>query len=175
MRQVSKIRKYAPAELRAGIQLKPCGLRSARGFTLIELMVVVAIVAVLAGIAIPAYNKSVMKSNRATAKTALLDLAAREEKFYSLTNSYSSSPTDLYGAGATVTFPMNAPLSGQALYQIKFNSAYPITTASGSTPATYAIEAVPISGGPQASDACGTYYLNSAGQQGVSTSATSCW
>ncbi len=174
MHQVSKIREYASVELGAGIQRKPGGLRFVRGFTLIELMIVVAIIVVLAGIAIPAYNKSVMKSNRAAAKTALLDLAAREEKFYSLTNSYSATPTDLYGTGATITFPMNAPLSGQALYQIQFNSNYPITTASGTTPATYAIEAVPISGGPQASDPCGTFYLNSAGQQSVSGSG-SCW
>jgi type IV pilus assembly protein PilE len=174
MRQVSKIREFASAELKAGIRLRPGRLRSARGFTLIELMIVVTIVAVLAAIAIPAYNNSVMKSNRATAKTALLDLAAREEKWYSLTNSYSSTPSELYGSGTTITFPMNAPLSGQALYQIKFNSTYPITTASGSTPATYAIEAVPISGGPQASDPCGTFYLNSAGQQSVSGSG-SCW
>ncbi|MDR3481186.1 MAG: type IV pilin protein [Burkholderiaceae bacterium] len=172
MRQILKFREYASAERVGGIQFRPGGLLSARGFTLIELMVVVAIIAILAAIAIPSYTSSVQKSRRSAAKTALLDLATREEKFYSLNNAYSSTPSDLFGTGAA-PFPMNAPLTGQAFYQVSFNNTYPITTASGTSPATFAIQAVPINA--QANDQCGTFYLNSAGQESVSTTATSCW
>ena len=67
-----------------------------RGFTLVELMIVVVIVAILAGIAVPSYMSSVRKTRRADAKTALLDLAGREER-YLTTNpaGYSTVPADL--------------------------------------------------------------------------------
>ena len=63
------------------------------GFTLIELMVTVAIVAILSAIAYPAYTEYILKSRRTDAKNALLDLAARQERFYSLNNKYSIVPS----------------------------------------------------------------------------------
>ena len=59
------------------------------GFTLIELMVTVLIVSVLVAIAVPSYIDKVRKSRRTDAKTALLDLAGREERFYNTNNTYS--------------------------------------------------------------------------------------
>ena len=75
--------------------------RSAQGgFTLIELMIAVAIVGILVRLAYPAYTKSVMKSRRADAKTALLDLAAREERYLATANSYTNTATALgYNTG----------------------------------------------------------------------------
>ena len=55
--------------------------RRNRGFTLIELMVVVVIATILLGIAVPSYMSQVRQSRRTEAKTALLDLAGREERF----------------------------------------------------------------------------------------------
>jgi len=66
-----------------------------RGFTLIELMVVVVIVSILMAIAIPSYKNSIRKSRRTDAKTALLDLAGREERYNSTNGSYTNAAANL--------------------------------------------------------------------------------
>ena len=130
------------------------------GFTLIELMITVAIVAILASIAIPAYQGQVRKSRRTEAKTALLDLAGREERLFATTNAYSSSPAALgYGAGA---FPMTV---GNGYYTVS-------VVAAGGPPPTYTITATPQ--GSQAQDTtCATFAVNQNGQQTATTA--SCW
>ncbi|MDM0019954.1 type IV pilin protein [Variovorax saccharolyticus] len=60
----------------------------ARGFTLIELMIVVAVIAILAAIAYPAYTDSVVKGKRAQARTALLDLMQQQERYMTQNNTY---------------------------------------------------------------------------------------
>jgi len=64
-----------------------------RGVTLIELMVVIGIVGLLASIALPSYRAYVMRSNRTDAMTALLRLAAAQEKYYLQNNAYATTPT----------------------------------------------------------------------------------
>jgi type IV pilus assembly protein PilE len=59
-----------------------------RGFTLIELMVVVGIIGILAAIAYPSYNDSILKGRRAEGRTAVLDLMTQQEKFLTQTGSY---------------------------------------------------------------------------------------
>lgn len=66
-----------------------------QGFTLIELMIVVAIVALLAVIAYPSYRDQVIRANRTEARTLLLDAAARQERFFSNNNSYATTLADL--------------------------------------------------------------------------------
>ncbi len=61
-----------------------------KGFTLIELMIVVSIVAILASIAIPSYQQSVRKNCRNDAKNAILEIASLQEKYYFQSNQYSS-------------------------------------------------------------------------------------
>ena len=61
------------------------------GMTLIELMIVVAIVALLASIAVPSYRQYVLRANRTEATTALLQLAAAQEKFYLQNNTYAGN------------------------------------------------------------------------------------
>src|SRR5208283_4009558 len=63
--------------------------RRSAGITLIELIIVMVIVAIMASIAIPSYNSYVLKSHRTEAKTALLDLASMEERYFSTQNVYS--------------------------------------------------------------------------------------
>ena len=74
------------------------------GFTLIELMVTVAIVGILATIAATSYQSQVMRARRTDARNALLDLAGREEKLFSTTNVYTSIPATI-GLGSHGSFP----------------------------------------------------------------------
>jgi type IV pilus assembly protein PilE len=134
------------------------------GFSLIELMVTVAVVALLATIAVSSYSSQVQKSRRTEAKSALLDLAGREERLFSTTNSYSSD--ELFLGYATVSTPMTNMAFGNGYYQL---------TAVATT-STYTLTATAV--GNQANDAlCGNFTLNQLGVQGVTGTATvaSCW
>jgi type IV pilus assembly protein PilE len=136
------------------------------GFTLIELMIVVVIAGVLMAIAIPSYIDKVRKSRRTEAKTALLDLAGREERFYNTNNLYSSTPSDLgYGAVAAA-FPMNV---GSGYYQVN------VTFNMALTPPTYTITAVPITADQIKDTQCQLFTLTSTGLQTSAPNTTACW
>jgi type IV pilus assembly protein PilE len=140
------------------------------GFTLVELMVVVVIASTLMAIAIPSYIDKVRKSRRTEAKTALLDLAGREERFFNTNNTYSATPSDLgYGAGA-------APLSmnvGNGYYKVTVAFTAPAPAAN--SPGTYTITAVPITADQLKDTPCQVFTLNNLGVQTSSPNATQCW
>ena len=140
------------------------------GFTLIELMIVVVIVAILASIAVPAYTSSVRKSRRTEAKTAITDFAAREERLYATQNVYSTDPGALGYTAAGGSWPV----STGSYYQIQ---APTTTLATATTPATFNVTVQPSPGSPQLQDsACATFTLNNTGVQGATgTNPTSCW
>lgn len=140
--------------------------RNPLGFTLIELMIVVAIVAILATIALPSYLQYVKRSDRAAAKAALLENAQFLERNYiEAGNKY-----DKDSANADVVLPLTqSPKAGTAKYNL---SADPLTTS------TYTLKAEPISGGPMDGDECGTFTLNNLGQKqlvGASLTVAECW
>jgi type IV pilus assembly protein PilE len=153
---------------------------SARGFTLIELMVTIVIAATLLSIAVPSYMQQIRKSRRTEARAALLDLAGREERFYSTNNTYSQQPADL---GYPGKFPQNV---GSGYYSVNV-----VAAAAGACPGaaagatatcmTYSLTAQPTTLGNQQKDTqCATFTLIQTGQQssvsttGVDTSST-CW
>lgn len=72
-----------------------------RGFTLIELMIVVAIVAILAAIAYPSYRQQVLRTNRTEGMSALQQAAARQERYYSNNSEYAPTMADLNFPGTT--------------------------------------------------------------------------
>jgi type IV pilus assembly protein PilE len=134
------------------------------GFTLIELMVTVAILSILATIAVTSYTSQVQKSRRTEAKSALLDLAGREERLFSTTNTYSSDESFL--GYATASTPMTNMPFGNGYYQM----------TAVATATTYTLTATPV--GAQAADAtCGSFSINQLGVQAVTGTATaaSCW
>src|ERR1700754_1788282 len=71
-----------------------------RGFSLIELVIVLLIIAILAAIAIPSYRQYVIRANRVDAQRSLMDLAARQERFFYSNNAYA---TALKALGATTS------------------------------------------------------------------------
>ncbi len=129
-----------------------------------ELLVAMAVAAVLASLAVAAYGHSVAKSRRADAKTALLDLAAREERYYTTNNAYTNVAANLgYG-----TFPVAVPGgAAQATYVLS------VTAATATSFTAQAVRA-----GAQATDECGDYTIDDRGQQGNANNAqpsASCW
>ena len=149
---------------------RKCGHRSlvlrARGFTLIELMIVVGIVAILAAVAYPSYTTYVQKGRRTDAKNALLDLASREEKYFATNGVYTAdlSSTGL-GIGGTQAGTANVQSSSGTFYTLT------VTLQNNGFSAT----AAPLQGTAQATDACGNYTLTNLGVQTNSTNATGCW
>jgi type IV pilus assembly protein PilE len=144
---------------------------ASRGFTLIELMVTVAIVTILATIAVTSYSSQVQKSRRTDARSALLDLAGREEKLFSTTNAYSGAPSDLGYAAVGTPWPITV---GSGYYTVSV--AVPDPNQAAVTATTYAITATPI-GSQVADTACATLSVNQLGVQsstGTGTAAT-CW
>ncbi|WP_206769022.1 MULTISPECIES: type IV pilin protein [unclassified Marinobacter] len=128
------------------------------GFTLIELMIVVAIIGIIAAIAYPSYQDSVRKTRRATAQAELMELAQWMERQYSADFSY------LEGGNQPVLPFTQSPRTGTAFYNFGFNGAVSANA--------YTVQAVPA--GDQAKDACGTLRLTQTGAKS-STSGTGCW
>jgi type IV pilus assembly protein PilE len=149
-----------------------CGTSGpAGGFTLVELMIVIVIASTLLAIAIPSYLDKVRKSRRVEAKTALLDLAGREERFFNTNNTYSSTPADLgYGGGTVTTFPMPVASS---YYQVDVTFT-PVVVGPPLVAPTYTITATAIN--DQLKDTqCQTFTLTNTGLQTSTPNPTQCW
>src|SRR3569833_2829126 len=148
-------------------------VRSTQGFTLVELLTAMVIAAILLAVAIPSYRTQTQKSRRTEAKTALLDLASREERYNSTNSSYSSTLSDLGYSGA---WPIKV---GSGYYQITACVAANTTCATDAGKGqAFLLTAQPV--GAQAGDTlCGSFTLASTGSQKVtgtaSGSPSSCW
>ena len=148
-----------------------------RGFTFIELMVVIALVGLLAVIAIPSYQESVRKSHRAEVRAQLLEVAHYLQRFYSHNDSFATTKA---GAAATIPselakVPRNAAPGSQS-YDISF--ATPAAGAINPGLASFKIQAVRRAGGPMDGDKCGDFTLENTGARNVlkaSDTAANCW
>lgn len=135
-------------------------VKKQHGFTLVELMIVVVVIALLSMVAIPAYNDNVRKGRRADAKSTLTTAAARMEQYFMDNKSYT---TDMKNLGYA-----DSPADSVDGY-------YEITAAAcsgGSIATCYVLTAKPGSGSPQADDTgCTSIALNYMG----SRSPGKCW
>ena len=139
------------------------GRRAARGFTLVELMITVGIVAILAGIAIASYDWVVTKSRRSAASGCLSEQAQFMERHYTTNMTY------LTAAGAAPALP-GCDASVTDHYNVGFSGA--------PTARSYTVQAVPQGSQAESDTKCGTLTLNSQGVKGESGSASSaddCW
>jgi type IV pilus assembly protein PilE len=142
-----------------------------KGFSLIELMTALAVAAILLVIAVPAYLSQIRQSRRTEAKTALLDLAGREETLFSTTNAYSNVPSAVgYGNGA---FPLAV---GSNYYTVNVQVPNPNLAAP-----SFLITATPVAGSSQVNDAaCQAFTVDQLGNQkaldsGGNDNSTTCW
>lgn len=136
-------------------------IKSQKGFTLIELMVVVAVVGLLAAIAYPSYQDYLRRSRRVDAQIALLAAAQSMERYYTENMSYS-------GATAGAVFQTS---SNEGYYSLAFAAGSPTTNA-------FTITATPVSTSLQNGDKCGTFTINHLGTHGVTNTqlnAADCW
>lgn len=140
------------------------------GFTLIELMIVVVVVAILAAIAFPQYRDYVVRSNRAVAKSLLVQVADRQEQFFTDRKTYASDMTDLgYPAATTIYVDRGGNAigagPGDALYSI-------VLSNPGAT--TFTLTATPLNA--QADDTkCTAMAINQRGQRTSTPAGSECW
>ncbi len=130
-----------------------------RGFSLIEVMIACAAVAILAAIAYPSYMNSVQKSRRAEAKSALLGAAGQMERYYTERGTYAT-----------------ATLGSGGVYADRSENSYYTLSLASLTATTYTLRAAPA--GAQVGDPCGTMTYNDAGLKDVtggSWTASQCW
>lgn len=131
-----------------------------QGFTLIELMIAVAIVAILATVALPAYNRYVLRTHRAPGHNMVMAVASAQERFYTNFNRYATTLAEINFTTATAT-------SEGGYYIVSL-------PATGDTQ-TYLVRATPQGG--QAVDKCGNLTLTNAGVKGFSGDESNghCW
>ena len=131
------------------------------GYTLIEVMMVTAIVAIIMAIAIPAYETHVETTRRGDAQGAMVGLANALERYYVDNRTYA-------GADAGTIYAAKSPIDGSETYYV--------LEIADATRRDYTIRAIPK--GPQSDDPCGTLTLDRSGARGVtsaSRSADDCW
>lgn len=120
------------------------------GFTLIEIMISVAIVAIITAIALPSYRSNVARSKRAEAASIIMEAAQYMQRYYSANDGYTNSlPAVLQNVPRGAT-------SGQT---------YTLSVVTNTNSTTYTITAAISSTGSQAGDSCGNYVLNAQGQK----------
>jgi type IV pilus assembly protein PilE len=132
-----------------------------RGFTLIELLIVVVIVGLLFGIAIPSYQSSVLRAHRADAQGSLLDIAARQERFLAQNNTYT---TDISGATG---LNIGTTTSDEGYYNLT------VAACAGGTLATCYLVTATATGGQTSDTDCLTITYSSAGVRSGTTA--NCW
>lgn len=136
-------------------------MRRHAGFTLIEMLITVAVVSLLAAIAYPSYQDQVRKSRRAEAQSLLMDIGTRQQQRLLDVRNYAASTADLN---------VNIPTSVSPYYTITIN------TPAGAVPPTFTANATPLNS--QAKDKCGTLGIDNTNTKTAikgGAAQTGCW
>jgi len=139
--------------------------RFTQGFTLIEVMITVAIIGILAAIALPSYNEYIVKSNRAAAASCLLEIAQAMERRYAANAAYNNPNTLPVPA-------CSADIANRGRYDLAFAANQP-------TAITFVLTATPTAA--QKDKRCGILTLDNNGVKGVSANGSvtgdvqTCW
>ena len=135
-----------------------------KGFSLIELMIAVAILGILASIAYPAYQRYIINSNRTAATACLLELSQEMERHFTANNMSYLKPADPDDDG----LPGNRSCVNDLAQRYNFSNDATVVSTS-----EYRLRAIPT--GPQANDPCGTLTLDHRGQRGAGGQVNECW
>ena len=144
--------------------------RSQFGFSLIELMIVVAIVAIISAFAYPSYQRYVIKAKRTVAQNALLQVADRQQQFFMDNKRFAADLTNLgFGANPYVVNDDGAPTvagDAQAVYSLSLTNV---------TATTWTVTAAPLHGQLSRDTYCGSLSLTQAGTKGKTGASDDCW
>lgn len=135
----------------------------AGGFTLIELMIVVAIIGIIAAVAYPSYQDSVRKGRRSAAQTLLTEIANKQTQNLADTRTYALGATNLAALMANMGYS-TLPKDVNGFYTVDSCPSDALTVpcvTTATTPPSFTLIATPVAGGPQVSD--GALTLNSLG------------
>ncbi|MDR1853643.1 MAG: prepilin-type N-terminal cleavage/methylation domain-containing protein [Azoarcus sp.] len=141
-------------------------MKSSRGFTLIEILIALVVVAIIAAVAVPNYQRQIMKTRRAAAAVCLMELSQWMERFYTVNLRYDQDKD-----GKTITLPTDMQC------QKDLTGFYSVGAVPGGiTARAYKLAAVPDPV-KQKDELCGSLTLDQTGMKGVSTAAdpTLCW
>ena len=152
-------------------------MHRSKGFTLIEMLIVIAVLTILVMVALPTYQNQVLKGNRSVAKGKLLDLVAKQEQFFADNKVYSNTLDAFLGLGTTNAgvddnYNWVATASTDSIYTLSVTTA----AVGGVANMAFTLTATPVNKQTRDATTCTTLTINQSGLRGATgTLGLDCW